>query len=255
MRLTRVVLPAPLGPIRPWMDPCSTSSDTWSTAWTPPKCRWTLSRRRSTDIPTRPPPRPDEGETAATDDALRPEHDHRDQEDSGDDVDVCLGLLEDPGQACYHQRADHGPYEVSAAAQHCEGEDLYGPRDPVLLVPRVDEEVEVRFQAAGEPGQDCAQDERDHLVARDVDALAQSSELVLPDRRPRGAEASLGQAPHDEEDHGHRRQHHVDAAQRVGGRVLEAQTLARDREVEDQAKTQRLDEPDRGDGEEHPAQA
>src|ERR1700682_2238266 len=105
MTLTSVVLPAPFGPTRPWIEPCSTSSDTPSTACTPPKCRWTLSRRRSMDSsPARPPRGPDDGQPAATDDALRPEHDHRDQKDADDDVDVVMGLLEDPRQCGHHER-------------------------------------------------------------------------------------------------------------------------------------------------------
>src|SRR6266853_3117429 len=248
MTLTSVVLPAPLGPIKPWIEPCSTSSDTPSTARTPPKCRWTLSRRRSTDIPARPPPGPDDREAAAADDALRPENDYRDQEDPGDDVDVRLGLLEDPGQARHHQGADHRSHEVSAPAQHGEREDLHCSRDPVLLVARVDEKIEVRFQPSGEPREDRTEHESDHLVSRDVDALAERRELVLPDRRPRSAAASLGQAPHCEKDHGEGGQHDVDTSQRVGGRVLEAEALTGDREIEDHAEAERFDEPDRGDG-------
>src|SRR3979490_1767357 len=106
MTLTRVVLPAPFGPINPWIDPCSTSSDTPSTACTPPKCRWTLSSRRSTDSsPARPPCGPDDGQPAATDDALRPDDKQPDQEYPGDDVDVVMGLLEDPGRGGPQQRA------------------------------------------------------------------------------------------------------------------------------------------------------
>src|SRR5450759_3750903 len=142
MTLTNVVLPAPLGPIKPWIEPCSTSSDTPSTACTPPKCRWTLSRRRSTDsIPMRPPSGPDDGQSAAADDALWPEHDHRDQEDTGDDVDVNLCLLKDPGEAGDDQRTDHGAHEVAAAAEHGERQDLHRARDAVCLVAGVDEEV------------------------------------------------------------------------------------------------------------------
>src|SRR5260370_4205058 len=135
MTLTSVVFPAPLGPIKRWIEPCSTSSDTPSTARTPPKCRWTLSRRRSTGVPARPPPRPDDREAAAADDALRPENDDRDQEDPGDDVDVRLGLLEDPGQARHHERAEHRAHEVPAPAQHRERQDLQCSRAPVLRSP------------------------------------------------------------------------------------------------------------------------
>ena len=36
MAANSVVLPAPLGPIRPTISPCRTSSDAWSTAFRPP---------------------------------------------------------------------------------------------------------------------------------------------------------------------------------------------------------------------------
>src|ERR671930_323208 len=38
MRLTMVLLPEPLGPIRPQISPCATARSTPSTARTPPKC-------------------------------------------------------------------------------------------------------------------------------------------------------------------------------------------------------------------------
>src|SRR5690242_8049712 len=88
MTLTSVVLPAPLGPIRPWIVPCSTPSDTPSTACTPPKWRRTSSSRSSTDSCSRPPGRPHQREPAASDDALRAEHDDGDEEDAAEDVDV-----------------------------------------------------------------------------------------------------------------------------------------------------------------------
>src|SRR5258708_26915893 len=103
MTLTSVVFPAPFGPIRPWIDPCSTSSDTPSTACTPPKWRWTLSSRRSTGSSSWPPAWPDYREAAAADDALRPEDDHSDQEDAGDDVDVRTDAIADARQ----HREDH----------------------------------------------------------------------------------------------------------------------------------------------------
>src|SRR5487761_840043 len=155
MTLTSVVLPAPLGPISPWMDPCSTSSDTPSTACTPPKWRWTLSRRRSTSsTPSRPPGGPDDGETTAADDALRPQDDHSDQEGAGHDVDVQLGLHEDPRQRGYYECADHRAGKVTAAAEDSEGEDLHRSRDAVLRVPRVDERLQVRFEGARGAGED-----------------------------------------------------------------------------------------------------
>src|ERR1700674_64011 len=223
MTLTSVVLPAPFGPIRPWIDPCSTSSDTPSTARTPPKCRWTLSRRRSTNsIPSWPPGGPDDGQPAAADDALRPEDDDGDQEETGDDVDVSLCLHEDPGQGCHHERTDHRTDKMTAAAEHGEAEDLHRPRHAVLLVARVDEGLQVRLERSPEPGQDRAQHEGDHLVARDVDALAQRSELVLADGGPRSAEPALGQPPHQKQHDGQADQHQVDSVERVRTYVFQA---------------------------------
>src|SRR5260370_19833189 len=199
MTLTRVVLPAPFGPIRPWIDPLSTSSDTPSTARTPPKWRWRLSRRRSNDSGSGPPRRPDDRQAAAADDPLRPEDDHRDQEDSADDVDVHADGLKDPWQQRDDQCSDHRPEHVAAAAEDGEGQNLDRACHAVLRVSRVDKEVQVGFERAREPSDDGAQNERDHLVAGDVDALAQRADLVLANRRPRAAQPPFGQPPHHED--------------------------------------------------------
>src|SRR2546423_14252979 len=165
MTLTSVVLPAPLGPMRPWMVPCSTSSDTPSTACTPPKCRWTSSRRRSTDSGARPPRGPDDRETTPADDALRAEDDDGDQKDTGDDVDVVTGAFEDVRQERDDERADDGPQHESAAAEDREGEHLDRARDAVLRVTRIDEEIQMGLERPGVRRDERAHDERDHLVA------------------------------------------------------------------------------------------
>src|ERR1700680_3492489 len=122
MTLTSVVLPAPLGPMRPWIAPFSTSSDTPSTARTPPKWRWTLSRRRSTGLRSGPPAWPDDGQTAAADDALRPEDDHRDQDSTPEAVAVVEALeSEDLGQRGQDQGSDHRAEDVAAPTQYGEG--------------------------------------------------------------------------------------------------------------------------------------
>src|SRR2546430_5753109 len=181
MTLTSVVLPAPLGPIRPWIDPCATSSDTPSTARTPPKCRWTSSRRSSTDSGSRPPRRPHDGQTAAAHDSLRPEDDDRDEEGAAENVDVIPGAREDVGEQRDHECSHHRAENESAAAKNRKREDLHRTRDAVLRVARFDEEVQVRLDRPGVAGDKSAEDERDHLVARDVDALAHRGDLVLPD--------------------------------------------------------------------------
>src|ERR1700737_4442384 len=86
--LTSVVLPAPFGPIKPKMVPSSISSDTSSTACTPPKLRLRLvsCSRALTCSPARPPARRDDGEAAPANDALGPEDDHEDQDHAVDDA-------------------------------------------------------------------------------------------------------------------------------------------------------------------------
>src|SRR5438270_8278315 len=206
MTLTSVVLPAPFGPIKPWIVPCSTSSDTSSTACTPPKWRRTSTRRSSTDSGSRPPRWPHERKAAAADDALRSEDDDQDQKRAGEDVDVVAGVREYVRQQRDDQRADHRSEHEPAPTENGERQNLHSARDSVLRIARVDEEVEVRLERTRVARDHRAQHKRDQLVARDIDALAQGRQFVLADRGPRVAEAALGQAPHKEDDHHQRRQ-------------------------------------------------
>src|ERR1700687_5772911 len=196
MTLTSVVLPAPFGPIRPWIAPFSTSSDTPSTARTPPKWRWTSSSRSNTDLRSRPPAGSDDGKAAASDDALRPEDDDRDQNQAADDVAVVETLetegLRERGQ---EHSPDHRAEDVAASAQDGKREDLHGAGHAVLRVAWVNEEVEMRFETAGDRCEGRAEDEGKQLVAGHVDPLAQRCQLVLADGRPGVAQPALGQAP------------------------------------------------------------
>src|SRR2546423_10296189 len=249
MTLTSVVLPAPFGPIKPWIVPCSTSSDTSSTACTTPKWRRTSTRRSSTDSGSRPPRWPHERKAAAADDALRSENDDEDQKRAREDVDVVAGVREDVRQQSDDQRADHGSQHEPAPTEDGEGQNLHCARDPVLRIARVDEEVEVRLERARIAGDHRAQHERDQLVARNVDALAQGRELVLADRGPRVAEAALGQAPHQEDDHDQRREDDRHAAERIGGAGPPARAPPRDRPRQEHAPAAPPPEtPQRGGG-------
>src|ERR1700694_5437044 len=125
MTLTSVVLPAPFGPMRPWIDPFSSSSDTPSTARTPPKWRWTSSRRRSTGPGTRPPRRPNDRQAAPADHPLRPEDDDGDQEDSAENIDVRARLQKDVRQERDDESAGKGTEDKTAAAEDGEGKDLH----------------------------------------------------------------------------------------------------------------------------------
>src|SRR2546423_3391606 len=116
------------------MVPCSISRDTSSTACTPPNDRLTLVSCSSalTCSPARPPARRDDGEAAPADDALRPEDDDEDQDDSVDDVTIGRKLAHDLGQRGEEDRANNGADHVCGPANDGEGEDLDGARDAVL---------------------------------------------------------------------------------------------------------------------------
>src|SRR6266480_6672902 len=119
-RFTSVVLPAPLGPIKPKMVPCSISRDTSSTACTPPNDRLTLLSCSSalTRSPARPPARRDDGEAAPADDALRPEDDDEDEDDAIDDVAIGGKLTHDFRQCGEEDRANNGADHVRRPSDH-----------------------------------------------------------------------------------------------------------------------------------------
>src|SRR5437870_3570155 len=159
------------------MVPSSISTDTLSTACTPPNERLTLVSCSSalTRSPACPPARRDDGEAAPADDALGPEDDDEDQDDAIDDVAIGGKLPHDLRQRGEedrsHDRADH----VGGPADYGEGQDLDGAGDAVLG--GVDEEVDVGLQRPGIAGKDGAEDEGDHLVDGDVDAVAGGGQL------------------------------------------------------------------------------
>src|SRR3984893_7270462 len=242
--LTSVVLPAPLGPIKPKIVPSSISRETPSTACTPPKWRRTSvsCSRALTRSPSDPPTRPDDGEDAGADDALRPEDDDEDQDDAVDDVSIRGKLAHDLGQRGEENRSHNGAEHVGRPADDGEGEDLDGTGDAVLG--GVDEEVDMGFQRARITGEHGANDERDHLVKGDVDPVARGGQLVFTNRGPRLAEPGFGEAPHEVGEDWQGDQDRHDAAQWVSAWILEALAFACDRHIEDDAQTQCFDEAD-----------
>src|SRR5438132_2254590 len=235
-RLTSVVLPAPLGPIKPKMVPCSISRDTSSTAWTPPNDRLTLVSCSSalTGSPARPPARRDDGEAAPADDALWPEDDDQDQDDPVDDVAIGGKLAHNLRQRGEEDGSHDGADHVRRPANHGEGEDLDGAGHAVLG--GVDEEVDMRLERPGVAGHDGADDEGDHLVDGDVDPVAGGGALVFADRRPGLSEPGMRQPPHEVGQDRHRDQDRHDATEGIGTRVLEALALTGDGHVEDHAE-------------------
>src|SRR3984893_2746057 len=126
------------------MVPSSISSDTSSTACTPPKERLTSvsCSRALTRSPARPPARRDDGEAATADDSLGPEDDDKDQDDPVDHVPISGkrpdDLWERGEEHRSHDRADH----VGRPADHGEGEDL--DRAGHAALAGVDEEIDMR---------------------------------------------------------------------------------------------------------------
>src|ERR1041385_3971024 len=103
---TRVVLPAPFGPISACTSPARTSSVTASVATTPPKCLLTLSRRSMFPV-------------QEAGDALRGEEHDDEEHDADAEAGVLLVVRRDRGQPVdavvgdevleeqQHRRADH----------------------------------------------------------------------------------------------------------------------------------------------------
>src|ERR1700746_978448 len=100
--------------MKPCMETLSTSSDTPSTAFTPPKCRCRLSRRSSTGgSSSRPPSRPNDGEAAAAHDPLRAEDDDQDQNDPAYDIAVVeVGNTDDLREGGEEEGAYHWSEDV-----------------------------------------------------------------------------------------------------------------------------------------------
>src|ERR1700674_2126483 len=237
------------------MVPTSISRETPSTAWTPPK-----SRRMSvscssvlTCSPADPPARPDDGETAPADDALRPEDDDKDQDDAVDDVAIGGKHAHDLWGRGQENGADDRAEDVGGPADDREREDLDGAADAVLG--GVDEEIDVGFQRARVSGDDRTDDERDHLVERDVDPVARGGQLVLADGGPCLAQSGFGEPPNEVREDRQGDDDRDNAAQRIGRGIVEALAFSGDWQVEDDAKAQRFDKTDCGDREEDTAQS
>src|SRR5436190_385857 len=125
MRLMRVVLPAPFGPMRPNTCPGTTARSTSLTATTPPKrfVRPTASSDigRSDLAQLARPTELREGHQAA-----REIHDHDEKHESLEDVARVLERPEQLGQRREEGRTEHRPDDVRDPADDGEHEDLHG---------------------------------------------------------------------------------------------------------------------------------
>src|SRR5688500_10517937 len=163
MRLKKVVLPAPFGPMMAAIWPCVTVRLTPPTAWKPSKAL-RISRTSSTTRPQDP----------AADDGGRPgqaagEHEEQDHQDGAQHERPVLGVGGDLlVQQEQDERADRGTVEDAHPAEQRHDEHLGGLR-PVREV-REHAAVEDAEEAAREPGEGAGQHEGGELVAAHVHA-------------------------------------------------------------------------------------
>src|ERR1700683_2063581 len=158
-RLNRVVLPAPLGPTMPVMDPASALNDTLSTAVTPPNdlvSSRASSRHPDTDLPLllapggdAPQPR-DRAEHAA-EHAARRQAEHHDDQDAFEHRGPLLEPLRDRGQVGEERAAEYRPEDGPRAAEH--GGDDQRERLPQADLARRQEVQVERVEGAGQAGQ------------------------------------------------------------------------------------------------------
>src|SRR6266498_2249762 len=242
MRLKRVVLPAPLGPMMALIDPRGTVKLTPLTAWKPSK----LLRSPVTSSTRRPSPHPlPEGHERPRDAPGEDEEEHH--EDGAENERPVLGvgddLLVEPDQ---HDRAEGGAEERAHAAQEGHDQDL-GGFGPVGEVGE-DTAVEDAEEATRQPREAAREHEGRQLVAAHVDPDELGALRVLPDGGEHAAERRADDAAeqhkaggHEDEGHevevlggavaaeeGQKRRHAVDPAEVGVGDLRHALLAPRD---------------------------
>src|SRR5258705_1423256 len=206
IRLKTVLLPAPLGPMRPWIDPGATVMVRSATACSPPKRRETERSSRSKagsrgrGCASRRPPEQATDRARKRHEPLGREE-HRQDEHGAEDEDlVMVELAEELRGDRHHDRADDRSPHAAGAADH--GEDDQQHHRLQAEVAGVQDLAVVREEHAGEPAHEAAEHERGQLVAEDVHAERLRHEVGLADRARREAEPRVVQT--------HQRQHHDD---------------------------------------------
>src|SRR6266567_3625783 len=177
-RLKRVLLPAPLGPIRAWMLPSSTARSTRSTATRPPKRMVTLSSSRiAMLIPGagRVPPDGAQQEPGEVD----PAH-QADEQGAVDQHPVVGHEAEEFGRRREHPGPDYRAGDAPQAAEDHHAQDI--DRFEEAEIGRVDVAHEMGVEGAADPRQEGADGERLDLVAGEVDPHRLGGDLILPDR-------------------------------------------------------------------------
>src|SRR5579862_3682355 len=182
MRLKKVVLPAPLGPITARSSPASTIIDTPLTATRLPKVRVTFSTlRRLIRQASRRRPAADDAEHAAR------EEQHDEDEEQADERHPVLGLARDVILQHDEDRgANQRSPERAHPAEHSHDDEI------ARLVPaqraRIDEIGEERVERAGDADEEARDHPRHPDVIVDRNAEEARAPLVLADREQGAAE-------------------------------------------------------------------
>src|SRR6267142_631267 len=174
IRLKAVLLPAPLGPMRPWIEPGATVMERSATACRPPKRRETprSSRSKAGSCGCRR-PRTHSAEQATGRAGKRHEplrrEEHRQDEDGAEDEDLVVVELAQELRGDRHEdRADHRPPYAAGAADHREDNQQHHGLQAEIA--RVQDLAVVGEEDACEPGHEAAEYEGGQLVAEDVHA-------------------------------------------------------------------------------------
>src|SRR6266550_3890778 len=214
MQLSKVVFPAPFGPMIPRTSPCSTSKLTPARALTPPKRLLTSRTASKLMAPTLTLPRkrgreealpscaglaqglPEiaQGELAAT--AEEVDHAARNEDHTDGEQDTQADLGKDGARAATGQRLDdqlernragHWPQHRARPAndRHQDHLDVVGDGEGVVLV---DEAVPLGEDRTGDPGERRGDAKGRHLIEGRVDADDGGGLLVLTDRQQPVAE-------------------------------------------------------------------
>ena len=222
-RLNIVLLPAPLGPIRPRISPALRSKFTLLTAISPPNVRTASStfkdqraalgqratrhrlgfrRRRARALGQA---FGNKGNQAAA--GVLQQQDQEDAE--GDDLE--LGgvvrhqrqhILQPVLQQRDQRRAGNGACDMAGAARHRHQQIFDAGLD--VERGRADEPVHVRIEPAGQSRQQCGEHEGDEADAEDVDAEARQQHAAAaqaPDRAAFAGIEQIGARQHGEADH------------------------------------------------------
>src|SRR5882724_11739071 len=192
IRLKTVLFPAPLGPMRPWIEPGTIVIDRSATAISPPNRRETERSSRSKAgsrglrRPSAQPSDKPAGGARKRHEALGREE-HREDEHGAEHQDLVVVELAQQLRGDRHEdRPDHRSPHAARSADH--GEDDQQHHRFQAEVTRVQDLAIVGEENSGEPGHEAPEDEGRQLVAEDVHAERFDDEVGLADRAGREAE-------------------------------------------------------------------